>query len=126
MINAKPKEIGKTLLQLSKKHNLPIFINSSWGGIEIEGPLPENIFLVKDIPYDWLFSRVRAVVHHGGSGTTHSALRFDRPQLILPHIADQFLWNKLIHKAGIGPLGFPIKKFTPIRFEEKVLELLKY
>ena len=126
MINAKPKEIGNTLLQLSKKHNLPIFINSSWGGIEIEGPLPENIFLVKDIPYDWLFSRVRAVVHHGGSGTTHSALRFDRPQLILPHIADQFLWNKLIHKAGIGPLGFPIKKFTPIRFEEKVLELLKY
>ena len=126
MINAQPKEIGKTLLQLSKKHNLPIFINSSWGGIEIESPLPENIFLVKDIPYDWLFSRVSAVVHHGGSGTTHSALRFDRPQLILPHIADQFLWNKLIHKAGIGPLGFPIKKFTANSFEEKVLELLKY
>jgi len=126
MINAKPKEVGQALLALSKKHNLPLFINSSWGGIEIESPLPENIFLVKDIPYDWLFSRVRAVVHHGGSGTTHSALRFDRPQLILPHIADQFLWNKLIHEAGIGPLGFPIKKFTLSRFEEKVLELLKY
>ena len=126
MINAKPKEVGQALVHLSKKHNLPIFINSSWGGIEIESPLPENIFLVKDIPYDWLFSRVCAVVHHGGSGTTHSALRFDKPQLILPHIADQFLWNKLIHKAGIGPLGFPIKKFTPTRFEEKVLELLKY
>jgi UDP:flavonoid glycosyltransferase YjiC (YdhE family) len=53
-------------------------------------------------------------------------MRFERPQLILPHIADQFLWNKLIHKAGMGPLGFPIKKFTPARFEEKVLELLKY
>ena len=47
-------------------------------------------------------------------------------QLILPHIADQFLWNKLIHKSGIGPLGFPIKKFTSARFEEKVLELLEY
>jgi UDP:flavonoid glycosyltransferase YjiC (YdhE family) len=126
MINAQPKEVGRALLELSKKHNLPLFINSSWGGIEIESPLPENIFLVKDIPYDWLFSRVRAVVHHGGSGTTHSALRFDRPQLILPHIADQFLWNKLIHEAGIGPLGFPIKKFTLSRFEEKVLELLNY
>jgi UDP:flavonoid glycosyltransferase YjiC (YdhE family) len=66
------------------------------------------------------------VVHHGGSGTTHSALQFERPQLILPHIADQFLWNKLIHKSGIGPLGFPIKKFTSARFEEKVLELLEY
>ncbi|MDA8765186.1 glycosyltransferase [Schleiferiaceae bacterium] len=126
MINAKPKEVGQALLELSNKHNLPIFINSSWGGIEIESPLPENIFLVKDIPYDWLFSRVCAVVHHGGSGTTHSALRFDRPQLILPHIADQFLWNKLINEAGIGPLGFPIKKFTSALFEEKVLELLKY
>ena len=126
MINARPKELGQALLDLSSKHNLPLFINSSWGGIEIDSPLPENVFLVADIPYDWLFSRVRAVVHHGGSGTTHSALRFERPQLILPHIADQFLWNKLIHKAGMGPLGFPIKKFTPARFEEKVLELLKY
>jgi len=126
MINAKPKEVGQALILLSKKHDLPIFINSSWGGIEIDSPLPENIFLVRDIPYDWLFSRVRAVVHHGGSGTTHSALQFERPQLILPHIADQFLWNKLIHKAGMGPLGFPIKKFTLTRFEEKVLELLQY
>ena len=50
MINAKHKEVGQTLILLSKKHDLPIFINSSWGGIEIESHLPENIFLVKDIP----------------------------------------------------------------------------
>lgn len=46
---------------------------------------------MRDIPFDWLFPRVRAVVHHGGSGTTHSALRCGRKQLIIPHLADQLL-----------------------------------
>ena len=62
-------------------------LNASWGGIELED-VPPHAFLVDDVPFDWLFARVRAVVHHGGSGTTHSALRFGVPQIV-PHIADQ-------------------------------------
>jgi sterol 3beta-glucosyltransferase len=126
MINAQPKAVGKAIVELSQELNLAILINTSWGGIELEDELPEQVFVVNDIPYDWLFERVCAVVHHGGSGTTHSALRYNKPQLILPHIADQFLWNKLIHKAGIGPLGFPIKKFSKERLETKIKELLRY
>jgi len=126
MINAQPKAVGKAIVELSQELNLAILINISWGGIELEDELPEQVFVVNDIPYDWLFERVCAVVHHGGSGTTHSALRYNKPQLILPHIADQFLWNKLIHKAGIGPLGFPIKKFSKERLETKIKELLRY
>jgi sterol 3beta-glucosyltransferase len=102
-----------------------VLLNSSWGGIEIEGTLPDHAFIVQDIPYDWLFSRVSAVVHHGGSGTTHSALRFDHRQLIIPHIADQFLWMRLVHKAGMGPMGFPIKKFSRETLKTRLKSLLK-
>ncbi|MEY2970843.1 MAG: hypothetical protein RLZZ599_1216 [Bacteroidota bacterium] len=126
MINAQPETVAKAIIATSKSLNQAIIVNTSWGGIEINEALPENMFAVNDIPYDWLFERVCAVVHHGGSGTTHSALRYNKPQLILPHIADQFLWNKLIHKAGIGPLGFPIKKFSKERLETKIKELLRY
>jgi len=118
--------VGKAIVELSQELNLAILINTSWGGIELEDELPEQVFVVNDIPYDWLFDRVAAVIHHGGSGTTHSALRFNKPQLILPHIADQFLWNKLIQKTGRGPLGFPIKKFTKERLKVKIQELLQY
>jgi sterol 3beta-glucosyltransferase len=64
-------------------------------------------------------------VHHGGSGTTHSALRFDIPQLIIPHIADQFLWMRLIVKNNMGPAGFPIKNWSREKFDKGVRALLK-
>lgn len=124
MINGRPKEKGQIIISVTQELGIPVLLNSSWGGIEIEGALPEHAFIVQDIPYDWLFSRVSAVVHHGGSGTTHSALRFDRRQLIIPHIADQFLWMRLVHKAGMGPMGFPIKKFSKHLLRAGLKELL--
>lgn len=124
MINGKPKEVGRVIVETCSELNQPVLINTSWGGIELNEELPENVFVVSDIPYDWLFNKVCAVVHHGGSGTTHSALRFHKKQLIIPHIADQYLWNRLIHQAGYGPLGFPIKEFNKDLFKQGVLKLL--
>ena len=71
----------------------------------------QNRFVVNDVPYDWLFGKVRGVVHHGGLELPN-CIRFGTPQLIIPHIADQYLWNRLIHNSGHGPLGFPIKSFN--------------
>lgn len=126
MINAQPHEVGKAIIELSQELKLAILVNTSWGGIELDITPPKNVFVVSDIPYDWLFERVAAVIHHGGSGTTHSALRFNKPQLIIPHIADQFLWNKLIYKTRRGPLGFPVKRFSKTLLKEKIKELLQY
>ena len=43
------------------------------------------------------------VVHHGGAGTTSSAARAGTPQVIVPHIADQFYWARRISQLGLGP-----------------------
>ncbi|WP_371786536.1 glycosyltransferase [Streptosporangium subroseum] len=40
-------------------------------------------------PHDWLFPRMAAIVHHGGSDTTSAALASGRPQVICPFVADQ-------------------------------------
>jgi UDP:flavonoid glycosyltransferase YjiC (YdhE family) len=48
-------------------------------------------------------------VQHGGSGTTHTALRYGRPSLVIPHIIDQFFWNRRVAELGAGPLGPGIK-----------------
>ena len=43
----------------------------------------------------WLFPRMAAVVHHGGSGTTTgAALAAGRPQVICPFGADQPFWAR--------------------------------
>jgi len=66
-----------------------------------------DCFVVSNVPHDQLFKRVKAVVHHGGAGTTATAARAGVPQIIVPHFFDQYYWGEqvfrkgLINKAGI-------------------------
>jgi len=83
---------------------------------------PEHIHFVKNIPYDWIFPKVFAVVHHGGSGTTHSALKYGCASLVIPHFIDRFFWNKTVHKLRAGPKGISIKKLNKDNFEKILLD----
>ena len=74
--------------------------------------LPETIYHAGPMPHTWLFDRVSAIVHHGGFGTTGSALRAGRPAIIVPHIIDQHLWAKRIHELGVGPEPLPRAKLS--------------
>jgi UDP:flavonoid glycosyltransferase YjiC (YdhE family) len=65
-----------------------------------------------------------AIIHHGGSGTTHSALKHACPSLIVPHILDQFYWSRTITGLRLGPEGIPIKKLDEKNFERKLLDLM--
>jgi sterol 3beta-glucosyltransferase len=123
MINAYPEQIGRDLIAISQKHKIPMVINRSWGGIILPENLPPHIFAVKDIPYDDLFPKVRAVIHHGGSGTTHSAFICGKPQASIPHIGDQFFWSRTMVKNGYGVPGFPIKEWNQKRAEALILKL---
>ena len=40
-------------------------------------------------------------IHHGGSGTTHSACRAGIPSVIVPFAGDQFFWNARLRDAGV-------------------------
>ena len=53
-------------------------------------------------PHVHLFPRCSVVVHHGGAGTTQSALLAGRPSVVVPHAADQFFWGGLVHTRGAG------------------------
>lgn len=73
------------------------------GWSRIEGSmLPQNFFVAKDVPHEWLFPRVSLVIHHGGAGTTHTAARAGVPQVILPFGVDQFFWGSRVAARGAG------------------------
>jgi len=76
-------------------------LSTGWGGLA-QGSAPANIFFVADVPHDWLFARVTAVVHHGGAGTTSAGLRAGIPSIIAPFGGDQWSWADLVVKAGVG------------------------
>ncbi|KXH51530.1 glycosyltransferase family 28 domain-containing protein [Colletotrichum salicis] len=85
-----------------------------------------HIFIVDEAPHAWLFPRVRAVVCHGGSGTTAMALRGGRPTLVVPVAGDQPFWGTRVHAVGCGPEAkYGLAEMNCERFEEGLRDLLK-
>ena len=72
-----------------------------WAGSEGLA-LPGNLFVLGDTPHDWLFPQVSAVIHHGGSGTSHSAARAGVPSVVVPFAGDQWFWAERLRQAGIA------------------------
>ncbi|MDR1531868.1 MAG: glycosyltransferase [Clostridiales bacterium] len=124
MTNSDPA--GKTALFLDvlSELKIPAILNISGGGLAEPGNYDCTGFLfVKSIPYDWAYTRMYSVIHHGGAGTTHSALKAGCASMAIPHSADQPLFNKLIADIGAGPLGIPISKLTRGALKAKIGEL---
>ncbi|KAJ7765789.1 glycosyltransferase family 1 protein, partial [Mycena metata] len=88
-------------------------VSAGWGGLGGK-TIPSHIFILGNVPHDWLFDkeRVSAVVHHGGAGTTAVGLAKGRPTLVVPFFGDQLFWGNMIHKAGAGPEPIPHKKLN--------------
>ena len=79
---------------------------------------------MSQVPYDWFFPRMYAVIHHGGSGTTHLAIKYGCATMVIPHFIDQFVWDKVISELGVGPKGIKVSRMTKKNLEPKFLELL--
>jgi sterol 3beta-glucosyltransferase len=84
---------------------------SGFGGLK-DVELPEHIFRVRTVPYDWLLPRVAAMVHQGGAGSTSAALRAGVPSMAVPFGFEQGLWGRRIASLGAGPAPIPAEKLT--------------
>lgn len=83
------------------------------GGARI-GRVPGGL-VVGDVDHRALLPRVAAVVHHGGSGTTHAATAAGVPQVVVPHLGDQAHYARRVARAGLGPAPLPRAVATPAR-----------
>ncbi len=87
-------------------------------------PLSDNFHLVDQfVPHDKLFREVAAIVHHGGLGTTSSALRAGRPNFVGPFMMDQKYWGRRIFQLGAGPDQLPIQDWTLDLLTERIRDL---
>ena len=73
-----------------------------WGALG-EGDLPPWALAIDDVPHEWLFPRMAAVVHHGGAGTTGAGLRAGVPSVLTPLGFDQPFWGRRVVALGVGP-----------------------
>ncbi|CAM3034682.1 hypothetical protein BST27_18330 [Mycobacterium intermedium] len=73
-------------------------------------PRADHVKLVGLIDYATILPKCRAVVHHGGAGTTAAGLRAGMPTLILWDVADQPIWAGAVQRLKVGSA----KRFTNI------------
>jgi UDP:flavonoid glycosyltransferase YjiC (YdhE family) len=65
-------------------------------------PHLEHVKVVGTINYGAAFPACRAVVHHGGVGTTAASLRAGVPTLIIPTWGDQRFWGAQVKRLKVG------------------------
>ena len=95
-----PAGLSRLILGAARTARVRLVLSRGSAGFMLNEP---DCFIAGDVSHENLFRRMAAVVHHGGSGTTSTAARAGVPQVIVPHISDQFYWAHRIHKLGLGP-----------------------
>jgi sterol 3beta-glucosyltransferase len=125
MINSNPDKTTQTILRVLTQLKVPAIVNVAAGGLVEQEEFQENslFHFTTQIPYDWVLAKCYGIIHHGGSGTTHSGIKYGCVSMILPHIFDQFGWNNLIAKTGVGPKGLAINKITEENLRPLIYDL---
>jgi UDP:flavonoid glycosyltransferase YjiC (YdhE family) len=118
-----PDGMVDTIIALCKDLGQRALIHT--GGAAREGVvLNSDIMIVPAINYAEMFPLCRAVVHHGGAGTTAAGLRAGMPTLVLWSIADQPLWARQVKRLGVGT-GRRLSTTTPETLREDLLKVLE-
>ena len=62
----------------------------------------DHVRVVNSVNHSAVFPRCRAVVHHGGAGTTAAGLRAAAPTFVLWIGAEQPIWAAQVKRLGVG------------------------
>jgi vancomycin aglycone glucosyltransferase len=100
MPDSDPRKTTRLFVEATRRAGVRAVISRGWA--DFGGDLPDHCILVGPISHPRLFPRMAGIVHHGGAGTTAAAARAGKPQLIVPHIADQFFFGNLVNELGVG------------------------
>jgi UDP:flavonoid glycosyltransferase YjiC (YdhE family) len=79
----------------------------------------DHVKVVGAVNFAATFAACRAVVHHGGSGTTAAGLRAGVPTLILWTLPDQLMWGAQVKRLKVGTA----RRFSTTTRESLVADL---
>nr|POE56239.1 sterol 3-beta-glucosyltransferase ugt80b1 [Quercus suber] len=121
-----PDGFTELIIEATKKAGVRCLLNKGWGGLgRGNNDTPDHIFMLGNTPHDWLFPKVKAVVHHGGAGTTAIGLKCGKPTMIVPFFGDQPFWGAMVAEAKAGAFQcIPYKNLTVERLTEGIKQCL--
>lgn len=120
MMTSNPKEATEIVIESLARTQKRGIIVSGWGELSGFNELPDNIFKLDFAPFDWLFPKMSAIIHHGGAGTTGTALRAGVPSIAVPFFFDQPFWGQRVASLGAGAPPIPRKKLSVERLSAAI------
>lgn len=116
MTMANPEYLTHYIVEALKKTHQGGIILSGWGDVGRTVNVKDSLraFVIKEVPHDWLFPQVPAVVHHGGASTTAAVLRAGIPSVTVPFFADQPVWGEKLNRLGVSPAPIPYHKVSEV------------
>jgi UDP:flavonoid glycosyltransferase YjiC (YdhE family) len=121
-----PDAMTDLIFEAVNKTGQRVLLSKGWGGLGAESRhIPDRVFMLGNVPHDWLFNHVSCVVHHGGAGTTAAGIAAGRPTVIVPFFGDQPFWGAMIARAGAGPEPIPHKQLTANKLADAIDFCLK-
>jgi UDP:flavonoid glycosyltransferase YjiC (YdhE family) len=119
MIGRHTRKLVEVAIKALERCDQRAVLLGGWAHVgELE--LPDSVFKIDAVPHDWLFPRMAAVVHHGGSGTTAAGLRAGIPSVVVPFFGDQPYWGRRVHALGVGPKPIQLKALTAKNLAEAI------
>lgn len=113
MLGSNPQRNTRLVSEAIRLAGVRAVVAAGWGGIQVDDIDGEDIFTIRDIPHDWLFRRMAAIVHHGGAGTIAAALAASCPQVICTVRLDQPFNAWRMHAIGVATRPQPLCELTP-------------
>ncbi|KAI0468496.1 hypothetical protein F4859DRAFT_506068 [Xylaria cf. heliscus] len=108
-----PNQLTRMIFDAVAETGVRALVSKGWGGLGADSVgIPDGVFMLGNVPHDWLFKNVSAVCHHGGAGTTAAGIQAGKPTIVVPFFGDQPFWGAMVARAGAGPDPIPYKKLT--------------
>ncbi|GAA0806646.1 glycosyltransferase [Spirilliplanes yamanashiensis] len=110
MATGQGERLAGTVRAAVERAGVRAVVQAGWSGLDVGGD--DRVLSIGEVPHDWLFPRVAAVVHHAGAGTTAAGLRAGVPAVAVPVLADQPFWAARLHALGAAPPPLPLRRLT--------------
>ncbi|HEY5651586.1 MAG TPA: glycosyltransferase [Acidimicrobiia bacterium] len=119
--DSEAERLSDVAISAAMRSGVRLVLGSGWA--ELASAASDDVHVVGETDHAKLFPRMRAVVHHGGAGTTHTAVAAGVPSMAVPYFGDQPFWGRRLHELGVGAPPLPRSELHPEALSER-LDLL--
>jgi len=104
---------GRTIIEAARAGGKRTLVATGWGGIAVADDLRgADVLVRREVDHGSVLPRCAMAIHHGGAGTTHAVVRGGAPSIVVPFLADQPFWGRLLARAGLGSAPIRASRLT--------------